>query len=263
MRSELANGEAGTAVASVVAQDLGKTYRLGELLRLERTLKRVIGRGAPLETFEALDRVSFATYPGECFGIVGTNGSGKSTVMQVLAGITAPTEGSMIVRGTVLPLLAVGAGFHGDLTGRENSFLYGTILGLPRKVINARLDGIAEFAELDRHFDTPVKRYSTGMSSRLCFAIAMLFPADVYCFDEVLAVVDGEFRERCLNEIRALVARGSTVFFVSHDLTQVTALCDRVMWLDHGRIQEIGPGPEVAGRYADELARRERENPVA
>jgi ABC-type polysaccharide/polyol phosphate transport system ATPase subunit len=263
MRSEHVSDNGDTAGATVVSRHLGKTYRLGELVRLERMLKRAVGRSGAVETFEALHEVSFATYPGECFGIVGTNGSGKSTVMQILAGITCPTEGSMTVRGTVLPLLAVGAGFHGDLTGRENSFLYGTILGLRRQVINERLDAIAEFAQLERHFDTPQKRYSSGMSSRLCFAIAMLFPADIYCFDEVLAVVDGEFRDRCLNEIRALVARGSTVFFVSHDLTQVTALCDRVMWLDHGRIQEIGPGSEVVERYADELARRELANPAA
>jgi len=257
MRSEHVNDSGDTAEATVVARELGKTYRLGELVRLERTLKRVLGRAGAVETFEALHEVTFATYPGECFGIVGTNGSGKSTVMQVLAGITAPTTGSMTVRGSVLPLLAVGAGFHGELTGRENSFLYGTILGLQRKVINQRLDAIAEFAELERHFDTPVKRYSSGMSSRLCFAIAMLFPADIYCFDEVLAVVDGEFRDRCLNEIRSLSSGGSTVFFVSHDLTQVTALCDRVMWLDHGRIREVGPGPQVVERYAEELTRRE------
>jgi ABC-type polysaccharide/polyol phosphate transport system ATPase subunit len=263
MRSEDGSGPDETLGASVAASELGKTYRLGELVRLERTLKRLAGRGTALETFEALNGVTFATYPGECFGIVGTNGSGKSTVMQILAGITPPTEGSMVVRGSVLPLLAVGAGFHGELTGRENSFLYGTILGLPRKLIEQKLDAIAEFAELDRHFDTPVKRYSSGMSSRLCFAIAMLFPADIYCFDEVLAVVDGEFRERCLNEIRSLGARGSTVFFVSHDLSQVTSLCDRVMWLDHGRVRETGPGVEVAERYSAELGRRELEDPAA
>jgi ABC-type polysaccharide/polyol phosphate transport system ATPase subunit len=256
MRSEQASSAGDIAGASVVAREIGKTYRLGELVRLERMLKRVLDRTG-IETFEALDQVTFTTYPRECFGIVGTNGSGKSTVMQILAGITAPTEGSMTVCGSVLPLLAVGAGFHGELTGRENSFLYGTILGLQRNVIDQRLDAIAEFAGLERHFETPVKRYSSGMSSRLCFAIAMLFPADIYCFDEVLAVVDGEFRERCLNEIRSLVSSGSTVFFVSHDLTQVTALCDRVMWLDHGRVREIGPGPQVVERYAEELTRRE------
>lgn len=262
MRSDGDIAGADTIPETVVARDLSKTYRVGELIRLERTLKQVMGRRRADETFEALDRLSFATYPGECFGIVGTNGSGKSTVMQILAGITAPTAGSMTVKGSVLPLLAVGAGFHGELTGRENSFLFGTILGLPRKVIERRLDAIAEFAELERHFETPVKRYSSGMSARLCFAVAMLFPADIYCFDEVLAVVDGEFRDRCLNEIRSLVARGSTVFFVSHDLVQVNALCDRVMWLDHGRVREIGPAAEVSDRYANEVTHRELGNPT-
>src|SRR5690242_14755226 len=173
-------------------------------------------RGKERAMFEALRGVSFETYPGECFGIVGTNGSGKSTVLQVLGGITLPSSGAMTVRGSVLPLLAVGAGFHIELTGRENSFLYGTILGLDRRVIESKLDDIAAFAELERYFDTPLKRYSQGMQSRLCFAIAMLFPANIYCFDEVLAVVDGEFKDRCLKEVRTLVASGSTVFFISH-----------------------------------------------
>jgi ABC-type polysaccharide/polyol phosphate transport system ATPase subunit len=205
------------------------------------------------QAFDALRGVSFEAYPGECFGIVGSNGSGKSTVLQILAGITLPSSGSMLVRGTVLPLLAVGAGFHLELTGRENSFLFGTILGLNRRVIESKLDAIAAFAELERHFDTPLKRYSHGMQSRLCFAIAMLFPASIYCFDEVLAVVDGEFKERCLNEVRTLVRGGATVFFISHDLDQVGLLCDRVMWLDSGEIREIGTTGEVVERYTRHL----------
>jgi ABC-type polysaccharide/polyol phosphate transport system ATPase subunit len=234
---------------AVVAADLSKTYRLGEALRMETTLRALLRCGSERSTFEALRRVSFEAFQGECFGIVGTNGSGKSTVLQVIAGVTCPTSGSVAVRGTVLPLLAVGAGFHIELTGRENSFLYGTILGLDRRVIESKLDDIAVFAELDRHFDTPLKRYSHGMQSRLCFAIAMLFPANVYCFDEVLAVVDGEFKDRCLSEVSSLAAAGSTVFFVSHDLEQVTTLCDRVMWLEDGEVKEIGHPVEVVERY--------------
>lgn len=235
---------------AVVAKDLSKTYQLGELLRMEATLRALLRRSSERSTFEALRGVSFEAYQGECLGIVGTNGSGKSTVLQVLAGITCPSSGLMTVRGTVLPLLAVGAGFHLELTGRENSFLYGTILGLDRRVIESRLDDIAIFAELERHFDTPLKRYSHGMLSRLCFAIAMLFPANVYCFDEVLAMVDGEFRERCLAEVSSLAGSGSTVFFVSHDLEQVGGLCDRVMWLQDGEVREIGDPDDVVGRYA-------------
>jgi ABC-type polysaccharide/polyol phosphate transport system ATPase subunit len=235
---------------AVVARDLSKSYQLGELLRIETTLRALLRRGSERSTFEALRGVSFEALQRECFGIVGTNGSGKSTVLQVIAGVTCPTSGSVAVRGTVLPLLAVGAGFHIELTGRENSFLYGTILGLDRRVIESKLDHIAVFAELERHFDTPLKRYSHGMQSRLCFAIAMLFPANVYCFDEVLAVVDGEFKDRCLNEVSSLAAGGSTVFFVSHDLEQVAGLCDRVMWLQDGEVQEIGDPGEVIERYS-------------
>lgn len=234
---------------AVVAKDLSKTYQLGELLRMEATLRAVLRRSSERSTFEALRRVNFEALQGECFGIIGTNGSGKSTVLQILAGITCPTSGSLAVRGTVLPLLAVGAGFHLELTGRENSFLYGTILGLDRRVIESKLDDIAVFAELDRYFDTPLKRYSHGMQSRLCFAIAMLFPANVYCFDEVLAMVDGEFKDRCLNEVSALAESGSTVFFVSHDLEQVSALCDRVMWLEDGEVRQIGDPEDVAEHY--------------
>lgn len=240
---------------TVVATDLTKTYQLGELLRLEATIRKLLRRSGERSMFEALKGVSFETRPGECFGIVGTNGSGKSTVMQILAGITLPSGGSMTVRGTVLPLLAVGAGFHIELTGRENSFLYGTILGLDRHLIESKLEDIAAFAELERYFDTPLKRYSQGMQSRLCFAIAMLFPASIYCFDEVLAVVDGEFRDRCLKEVRTLVDAGSTVFFVSHDLEQVTALCDRLLWLQNGEVREVGETEGIAERYSSHVTR--------
>jgi lipopolysaccharide transport system ATP-binding protein len=239
---------------AVVADGVSKTYRLGELLRLEATLRTAARRGTERPLLEALRNVSFEAYTGECFGIIGGNGSGKSTLLQILAGITPPTSGTMAVRGSVLPMLAVGAGFHHELTGRENSFLYGTVLGLDRRVIESKLADIAAFAELERHFDTPLKRYSLGMQSRLCFAIAMLFPANVYCFDEVLAVVDGEFKDRCLGEVRALAARGATVFFISHDLEQVGMLCDRVMWLQDGESREIGDGVSVVDRYGRHIA---------
>jgi len=150
----------------------------------------------------------------------------------------------------VLPLLAVGTGFHPELTGRENVNLFGASIGVPRKVIRDSLDRVAAFADLERHMDTPVKRYSSGMLSRLSFATAVLFPADIYLFDEVLAIVDSEFQSRCLAEISQLSDAGRTVIFVSHDLDQIASTCDRVMWLESGRLRAVGPTRTVLDRYA-------------
>jgi len=211
------------------------------------------GRSTASETpaFEALAAVDFTVYRGEALGIVGTNGSGKSTMLQIISGTTLPTGGEMEVHGRVIPLLAVGAGFHGELTGRENVTLFATSLGVPRSAIRERMDAVAQFAEIERHMDTPVKRYSSGMLSRLTFAIGMQFPADIYIFDEVLAVVDGEFQARCLEEIKRLHREGRTVIFISHSLDQVAEVCDRVMWLDGGRLERIGPTDDVLAAYSE------------
>lgn len=240
--------------SSVVADSLSKVYRLGEHVSLRSTLGRFSRNGQRTNEaeFRALDKVSFQVGQGECYGIIGHNGSGKSTLLQVLAGITVPTEGVMSFRGRVLPLLAVGTGFHPELTGRENIELFGTVLGVSRTEIRAQVDRIAEFAEIERHLDTPNKRYSDGMQARLSFAIAILFPADIYLFDEVLAVVDGEFRERCLAEIEQLHRSGRTVIFVSHDLEQVGVVCDRVMWMRGGAAHMVGDAQTVLPLYEAE-----------
>jgi len=234
------------------AEHVHKSYQLGELSSLRITLRSLTRRlGARhRNAFGALDDVSFEVRGGEVLGIVGRNGSGKSTLMHMICGITLPTSGTIVVRGRLLPLLAIGTSFHGELTGRENIVLFGTVLGLSRKVIDARTDDIAEFAGLAQHLDTPNKRYSDGMQARLSFAIAMLFPADIYVFDEVLAVVDGEFRDRCLTEIERLRDRGKTVLFISHDLGQVERLSDRVLWLESGRVRAIGDGAAILAEYA-------------
>jgi lipopolysaccharide transport system ATP-binding protein len=232
------------------ARTIGKRYRLGEHRSLRQTVGHLTGRGdGTNQTLQALDRVSFSVRRGEAFGIVGGNGSGKSTLLQIISGISVPSNGSMTVRGRVLPLLAVGTGFHPELTGRENVTLFGTVLGVPRPVISERMDAIAAFAELERHLDTPNKRYSDGMQARLSFAVAMLFPADIYLFDEVLAVVDGEFQARCLVEIKRLSESGRTVVFVSHNLDQVRELCHRAMWMQDGHIHQIGSTETVIGAY--------------
>jgi ABC-type polysaccharide/polyol phosphate transport system ATPase subunit len=256
MRSELElTSPNGTPPVAVSAAGLGKHYRLGQLQSLKRTTNRLLRRPAVVEAgLEALANVDFTVARGEAIGIVGTNGSGKSTLLQILAGTTLPTSGVMHVHGRVLPLLAVGLGFHPDLTGRENVTLLGSSLGIPTRIIKSRMGAVSEFAELERHMDTPVKRFSSGMTARLSFSIAVQFPADIYIFDEVLAVVDGEFRDRCLREIKHLHARGRTVLFVSHSLDQVAEVCDRVMWFERGTLKQVGPSRTLLSEYERSLA---------
>jgi lipopolysaccharide transport system ATP-binding protein len=242
--------DASHRAVAIRASHLGKTYRLGERLRLGGASTRRLRR-EPIRqrTIEALNDVTFNVYQGECLGIVGANGSGKSTFLQILSRAVVPNRGSLAVRGRVLPMLSIGAGFHFELTGRENVVLQGAILGVPRRTVLARMNDIMEFAELERHADTPLKRYSSGMQSRLSFAIGMRFPADIYIFDEVLAVVDGAFRDRCLEEIRRLVGSGPTVLFVSHDLGQVSRLCERTVWLHHGSVRAVSETAAVLALY--------------
>ncbi len=237
--------------AAIVAQGLSKSYRLGELHSLQQSVNHVLRRGGSVAgtSIAALRELDFTVRRGEAFGIVGTNGSGKSTVLQVVAGTILPTGGSLTVQGRVLPLLAVGTGFHPELTGRENVTLFASSLGVPRRAIADRIGAVGAFAEIEQHMDTPVKRFSSGMVSRLSFAIAMQFPADIYVFDEVLAVVDGEFQARCLMEIARLQQSGRTVIFVSHDLDQVAEICQRVMWLERGELELIGPAEAVLDSY--------------
>ncbi len=241
----------GAHPVAISAEGLSKQYRLGELQSLRQTVLRIRHPLSPPDTpkFEALAGVDFTVRRGESFGIVGTNGSGKSTLLQILAGTTLPTGGVMELRGRVIPLLAVGSGFHGELTGTENVWLFATSLGLPRTAIADRMDAVTDFAELDGHMDTPVKRFSSGMLARLSFSIAMQFPADIYVFDEVLAVVDGEFQTRCLAEIKGLHQAGRTVIFVSHSLDQVQDVCQRVLWLDRGHVEQVGPTDAVLDAY--------------
>jgi homopolymeric O-antigen transport system ATP-binding protein len=249
--------EANGAQIRIRAEGVHKNYQLGELSSLGLTMRRLIGRSRVNSgnKFAALNDVSFDVAAGQALGIVGRNGSGKSTLLHMICGITLPTRGSIVVRGRLLPLLAIGTSFHLELTGRENVVLFGAILGISRDVGEERMDRIAEFAELEQHLDTPLKRYSDGMMARLSFAIAMLFPADIYVFDEVLAVVDGEFRHRCLGEIERLRDDGKTVLFVSHDLDQVERLCTEILWLDRGTLRAIGETREILPAYGAALER--------
>ena len=237
---------------AVEARGLSKRYQLGEHRSLQQTLKHLAWRssvGGP--SLKVLSDVDFSVERGGSLGIVGGNGSGKSTLLQLISGIIVPTGGRLVIQGRVLPLLAVGSGFHPELTGRENVLLFGASIGVPRGVILDHMNQVAAFAELERHMDTPVKRFSSGMVSRLSFATAVTFPADIYLFDEVLAVVDADFRDRCIGEITSLSEAGRTIVFVSHNLEQVAELCDRVIWLDSGRLRRMGPTAEVLAAYAE------------
>jgi lipopolysaccharide transport system ATP-binding protein len=248
--SERNGGQPETDLA-VRCEGVGKSYGLGEELSLQHTLSTIVRRGHELERIWALKEVSFEVHRGEFFGIVGTNGSGKSTLTQVISGIAMQDTGKVEVWGRLIPLLEVGAGFHPELTGRENVELLGTILGLTPGAIRSEMDRIAEFAGVERHLDTPIKRFSTGMQARLSFATAVCFPADIYVFDEVLAVVDDSFREQCARELARLSAMGRTIIFMSHDLELVKGVCSTGMWLDRGHVRLRGGIDEVAAAYAE------------
>jgi len=231
-------------------EGISKTYTLGEDFSLQKTITSIVGRKEDGGDFYALDDVSFEVERGEVFGIVGSNGSGKSTLTQIISGIAVPQAGKATVWGSVLPLLEVGAGFHPELTGRENVALLGAVLGLSSAQVQAALPKILSFSGVESHLETPLKRYSSGMQARLSFGIAVSFPADVYIFDEILAVVDDEFREKCAVELQRLHAEGRTIIFMSHDLTLVSAICTTGMWLDKGVVKIVGPMEQVAAAYA-------------
>ncbi|HEY6638981.1 MAG TPA: ABC transporter ATP-binding protein [Solirubrobacterales bacterium] len=244
------NGGQPRTDPAVRCEGVGKSYALGEELSLQHTLSTIVRRDHERERFWALSEVSFEVHRGEAFGIVGTNGSGKSTLTQVISGIAMQDTGKIEVWGRMIPLLEVGAGFHPELTGRENVALLGTILGLSAGAIRAEMDRIATFAGVASHLDTPIKRYSTGMQARLSFATAVCFPADIYVFDEVLSVVDDSFRDQCAEELTRLNREGRTIIFMSHDLELVRSVCSTGMWLDGGHVQLRGGIDEVAAAYA-------------
>src|SRR5215207_5693266 len=201
------------------------------------------------EPIWAIKNVSFQIKTGEVVGIIGRNGAGKSTLLKILSGITDPTEGYADLYGRVGSLLEVGTGFHPDLTGRENIFLNGAILGMRRTEIARKFDEIVAFAEVDRFLDTPVKHYSSGMYLRLAFAVAAHLEPDILVVDEILAVGDAEFQRKCLGRMDQAGQEGRTIIFVSHDLESLSRLCPRSLWIEAGRIRASGPSPEIVRRY--------------
>ena len=199
--------------------------------------------------FWALNDVSFEVKRGEAFGVIGPNGAGKSTMLKLLSRVIKPTRGSIQVEGRVSALIELGAGFHQDLTGRENIYLYGAILGMKRSEISAKFDEIVEFSGLSDFIDTPIKRYSSGMYARLGFSVAAHVNPEMLLVDEVLSVGDYSFQQRCIQKLKAIIHGGATVLFVSHNLKTVAEFCGRCLLLDHGVAVAVGPTEEVIGRY--------------
>ncbi|WP_105204981.1 ABC transporter ATP-binding protein [Neobittarella massiliensis] len=203
------------------------------------------------EDFVALKDVSLDIEKGDVFGIVGLNGSGKSTLLKVISGILKPTKGSVEIRGTVAPLIELGAGFDMDLTARENIFLNGSVLGFPRQMMRDRFDEIVDFSEMREFLDVPMKNYSSGMVARVAFAVATITRPDILIVDEILAVGDFRFQEKCERRINEMMSGGTTVIIVSHSIEQIERLCNRVMWLERGHIKMIGDKDAVCNAYKE------------
>jgi lipopolysaccharide transport system ATP-binding protein len=244
---------------------LSKQYKLGGPQEPYHTLRdaivnslkapiKIFHKAPPVEGFWALKDVSFEVEPGEVVGIIGRNGAGKSTLLKILSRITSPTEGTVELHGRVGSLLEVGTGFHPELTGRENIYLSGSILGMKRREIDARLDDIVKFSEIEQFLDTPVKRYSSGMYVRLAFAVAAHMDTEIMLVDEVLAVGDAQFQKKCMGKMEDVSkGEGKTVLFVSHNSNAITSLCNRALWVNEGKITEDGEAKKVVGDYLGQI----------
>ncbi len=253
---------------AIRVEHLGKRYRIGRqrsylrfsemplrfLSAANRLARRTLSRKVEEDSwFWALEDASFEIRPGEAVGIVGRNGAGKSTLLKLLSRITRPTRGSMAIRGRVGSLLEVGTGFHPELTGRENIFLNGTILGMRRAEIKRKFDEIVSFSEIERFLDTAVKHYSSGMFVRLAFAVAAHLEPEILLIDEVLAVGDAAFQKKCIGKMADVARSNRTILFVSHNMPAVRNLCTRAVWLDHGQVRSVGPTEQVALSYLREV----------
>ncbi|MCC7124236.1 MAG: ATP-binding cassette domain-containing protein [Acidobacteria bacterium] len=250
---------------AIHAECLGKSYRLGARQERYQSLRDALARGAratvarlrpgrraarpAAETMWALEDVTFSIRQGEVVGIIGRNGAGKSTLLKLLSRITEPSRGTVDIWGRVGSLLEVGTGFHPELTGRENIYLSGAILGMKRARIIEKFDEMVAFAEVERFVDTPVKHYSSGMYLRLAFAVAAHLDPEILLVDEVLAVGDARFQRKCLDKMQEVGAQGRTVLFVSHSMPTITRLCPRAILLGEGRVLHDGPAPSVVAQY--------------
>src|SRR5450432_1849865 len=243
--------------AAIIGEGLGKSYRRGldqsSGMRhaLDKFLRSPVSamRRQKQETFWALKDVSLEVREGEVLGLIGRNGAGKTTLLKILSRITRPTTGWAEIHGRVGSLLEVGTGFHGELSGRENTYLSGSILGMGKREIDRKFDEIVAFAELEKFIDTPVKHYSSGMYVRLAFAVAAHLEPEILLVDEVLAVGDINFQKKCLGKMGEVARAGRTVILVSHQVNQIRRLCDRVVWVDDGKVRMDGGTQQIVAAY--------------
>ncbi len=238
--------------SAITVDGVSKKFRLYH--ERNQTLKSAVMRGRRVvaDEFWALKDISFAVRHGETFGLVGRNGSGKSSLLKILARILVPDGGRVQTTGRVSSMLEVGSGFHPELSGRENIFLNGAILGLKKKQVIARFDEIVDFSGIENFLDQPVKNYSSGMYVRLGFAIAIHTAPDILIVDEILAVGDGAFQEKSKSKFTELTREGRTVVLVSHSLDQVREMCDRAAWIDEGHLRRVGPAADITREYEDD-----------
>jgi lipopolysaccharide transport system ATP-binding protein len=246
---------------AIVVQSLSKSFRRYHADRpttLKEALLRGLRRMAPAERFWALTDVSFSIAPGRMVGVVGPNGAGKSTLLRLIGGVGRPDQGSVEAHGRIGALLDLWAGFHPDLTGRENAFVNGVIAGLTRHEMAQRFDSIVAFAELEEFIDNPLRTYSTGMQMRLGFAVAVHTDPEILLIDEILAVGDLAFQRKCLDRIAQFKAQGCTIILVSHDTNSIQQLCDEALWLRRGKLVAYGPADVVTNQYAEEMSAETR-----
>ena len=216
---------------------------------------KFVKRELMFQEFLAIEDISFQVRAGEAWGLIGTNGSGKSTMLKAISGIIKPYKGTIKVNGSVAPLIELGAGFDPECTARENIFLNGCVLGHSSKFMEEHFDELVEFAEIQQFLDSPIKNYSSGMKARLGFAVATMVKPSILIVDEILAVGDYKFRKKCESRMQELLAGGTTLLYVSHNIDEVRRLCDHVIWIDHGRARMIGETRAVCDAYMEEMSK--------
>lgn len=238
----------------IEAQELSVCFRMtyDKILSMKEYIVQTLRGKVKYENFWALQDVSFSVKRGEVIGIVGKNGAGKSTLLKVLSGILKPTQGSVSVHGSIVPMLELGSGFDFELTGRENIFLNGAVLGYSEKYLKGKYDEIVAFSELGRFIDVPLRNYSSGMVARLAFSVASMVEPDILIVDEILSVGDADFQQKSGQRMKELMSGGTTVLLVSHSIAQIRELCDRAIWIEHGSVKMIGSSVTVCDAYASE-----------